>query len=123
MAGVRAIVALFLALAAGLVGAVTPVEKVVELLRKLEAQIESEGKEEAAAYDRYACFCKEQVDQKQYQIETSRAKIKQMDAEIGKLVSEITTLDQDIGELFHKIGALKFDASEGQRVRNLEHAD
>mmetsp|Transcript_123588 Transcript_123588/g.346070 ORF Transcript_123588/g.346070 Transcript_123588/m.346070 type:complete len:702 (-) Transcript_123588:170-2275(-) len=103
--------------------AVTPVEKVIELLEKLEAQTEEEGKQEAAAYDKYACFCKEQVDEKQYQIEKSRAKIKKLDAEIGKLVSEITKLDQDIGELFHKIGGLEFDMSEAQRVRNFEHAD
>jgi len=77
----------------------TPVEKVVELLGKLEKKIESEGAEEAKAYDKYACFCKEQSDNKQYAIERSEEKIEMLTAKIGKLTTEITELDTRIGEL------------------------
>ena len=50
-------------------GSTTPVEQVIGLLEKLQAQIQEEGKAEAAAYDKFACFCKEQADNKQYAIE------------------------------------------------------
>merc|ERR1719482_946203 len=42
---------------------VSPVEKVVELLTKIQGEIEAEGQAEAASYDKYACFCKEQADE------------------------------------------------------------
>jgi len=102
--------------------AVTPVEKVIELLEKLEAQTEEEGKQEAAAYDKYACFCKEQVDEKQYQIEKSIAKIEVLSAEIDKLTSEISTLDGEIAELSTKITGLETESADAQKIRDAEHA-
>jgi len=109
----------------GLVGvgrAVTPVEKVIELLEKLEAQVEEEGKAEAAAYDKYACFCKEQVDQKQYQIEKSTEEIETLSAEIDKLASEISALDSEVADLSEKITGLKKDSADAQAIRDQEHA-
>ena len=35
------------------------------LLSRIQTTIENEGKEEAKAYDKFACFCKEQADEKQ----------------------------------------------------------
>jgi len=122
--GARA-VACGVALALGLVApsrAVTPVEKVVELLEKLEAQVEQEGKEEAAAYDKYACFCKEQVDEKQYQVEKSIEKIEMLSAEIEKLASEIGELDGEVADLAEKISALEEESAEAKKVREAEHA-
>jgi hypothetical protein len=37
---------------------VTPVEKVIELLSDLKAEVESDGQEEATTYGEFACFCK-----------------------------------------------------------------
>merc|ERR1719450_1122708 len=86
---------------------VTPVEKVIELLKKLETQIEEEGKTEAAQYDKTACFCKEQADDKLYAIETSREKIKQLNAQIEELETLIAELNGKITELSEKISDLK----------------
>lgn len=38
---------------------VTPVEKVIDLLKKLKDEVETGGKEEATTYDKFACFCKD----------------------------------------------------------------
>jgi len=78
---------------------VTPVARVVSLLSKIEAQIEKEGKKEAAEYDKYACYCKDQADKTQYAIEKSEAKIKDLLADIEKLDAEIKDLDADIKDL------------------------
>eukprot|EP00445_Apocalathium_hangoei_P020946 CAMPEP_0203893938 /NCGR_PEP_ID=MMETSP0359-20131031/36947_1 /ASSEMBLY_ACC=CAM_ASM_000338 /TAXON_ID=268821 /ORGANISM="Scrippsiella Hangoei, Strain SHTV-5" /LENGTH=691 /DNA_ID=CAMNT_0050816181 /DNA_START=5 /DNA_END=2080 /DNA_ORIENTATION=+ len=103
-------------------GAVTPVEKVVELIVKLQAQVEQEGKDEAAAYDKYACFCKEQVDEKLYSIEKSAAKLEKLSAKIDKLSSEITTLNGEISDLGNNIDALVTAMATAKGQRDAEHA-
>merc|ERR1719247_3674944 len=68
---------------------VTPMEKVITLLKDLSTKVAAEGKKEAAQYDKYACFCKEQADEKLYSIEKSDAKISRLNAEIKELDSAI----------------------------------
>jgi len=99
------------------------VQKVVALLEKLSAQLEQEGKEEAAAYDKYACFCKEQVDNKLYSIERSTEKIEKLGAKIEKLRGDIQGLDTQIGDLGTKITKLEDNMTTAQTVRDLEHKD
>jgi hypothetical protein len=94
------------ALGADIKQKVNPVEKVTSLLEKLRAEIEEEGKSEAAAYDKFACFCKEQADNKQYAIEkfieqenALKAQIEEKEAKKAQLDSEIVTLKEEIGVL------------------------
>merc|ERR1719236_116085 len=82
--------------ASGIEQKVTPVEKVIALLTKLEAEVQAEGKKEAAAYDKFACFAKEQADNKFYAITKSEKKIATQKAEIKKLAAEITDLHSQI---------------------------
>merc|ERR1719199_1105389 len=74
----------------------TPVDKVISLLTKLSNQVQAEGVAEAASYDKYACFCKDQADDKVYVIAKSDKKIKELDAEITALTGEITELDDAV---------------------------
>jgi len=68
-----------------------PVEGVVKLMEKLQAKVMEEGKAEAAAYDKFACFCKEQADDKQYSITKKAARIGELAASIKKLEAGIQT--------------------------------
>jgi len=99
---------------------VTPVEKVIELLTKLEAEVQAEGKKEAAAYDKFACFCKEQADDKLYAIEKSEKKIAMQEKQIKALASEISDLQLQIADLRKKIKKAKADQEEADKVRNEE---
>lgn len=101
--------------------AVTPVEKVTKLLKQLSEQVTKEGKDEATAYDKYACFCKEQADNKLYQIETSKEKIEAMSAKIEDLTGEIESLDADVQKLDEKIKGLEEDIQSATDARNKEH--
>jgi len=107
----------------GSVQKVTPVEQVIKLLRGLEAQIAEEGKVEAAQYDKYACFCKEQADDKLHAVETSEKKIKKLNAEIEVLSTEIAPLGAKISALTQKISGLEDAIKQLVDQRAREHAD
>jgi len=104
----------------------TPHGKVVELLRDLIKKVEEEGQRDAAAYDRYACFCKEQADQKVYQNETSAKKVEGLGAEIAGLGADLAALAGEISELSGTIAdreakvAKRTEAREADHQRHLE---
>lgn len=79
--------------------AVTPVEKVVQLLKRLGEQIQVEGKEEAASYDKFACFCRDQSMHKVYNLEKSGVVVSELQAAVDNLGAEITQLDSDVATL------------------------
>jgi chromosome segregation ATPase len=74
---------LALLLGAVTASAVTPVEKVITLLEDLKSQVEGEGKEEAATYDKFACFCKDKTKDKSGAIVSGNDEIDQLSADIA----------------------------------------
>merc|ERR1719393_405949 len=105
----------------GLKQKVTPVEKVISLLEKLKAESMAEGKDDAAAYDKFACFCKEQADDKLYAITKSEELIKTQTAKIKLLESEIDELNAAIADLKKKKSKLEGEQKEAQEARAKEH--
>jgi len=99
----------------------TPIEKVTELLKGLQAKVTEEGKKEAAAYDKYACFCKEQADEKLYAIEKSTAKIDDLSEQIKDLNTEIASLDADISDLSTKATDLEDKIKKEADARAKSH--
>jgi chromosome segregation ATPase len=93
--------------------------KVVTLLKNLSEKIAAEGTREAAEYDKYACFCKEQADEKQYAIDKSNEKIKYLKAEIDELQTAKAELDSDISALNNNIAELEqqIDRKTNKRAR------
>jgi len=67
---------------------VTPVEKVVDLLKKLKAEVEAGGKDEAKTYDKFACFCKKKSTGLSDGITKSQDKIEAASATIGELTAK-----------------------------------
>lgn len=99
---------------------VTPIAKVLELLANLQTQIEEEGKEEATQYDHFACFCKEQADEKLYRIEKSTKKIDKFTGKINDLNSEITEVTTKISTLSSVISDLESRISTEEKSRATE---
>lgn len=77
----------------------TPVEKVVALIKNLRVKIEAEGKTEAAAYDKRACFCKEQADKKVHAIQESAKLIKYCTLRIEDIKATIPEYSAQVAEL------------------------
>jgi len=96
--------------------AVTPAEKVIELLEDLKAEVEAEGEAEAKTYDTFACFCKDKTDEKsdaikekQDQSDDFQATIDEQTeisnnkaALIAELDQQIATVNNDIKKLESK---------------------
>jgi len=91
-------------LVAGASAVSTPVDKVVSLLTKLSEEVTKEGVAEAASYDKFACFCKEQASNKQYVIAKSDKKIKELSASIEELDGEIKVLDARVVDVKKEVG-------------------
>merc|ERR1719421_1256191 len=75
---------------------VTPVEKVVQMIRDLQTQVQDEGTKEATTYDKFACFCKSKTDEKSEAVETITANLGTLTAKRDTLDGEIQTLNDEI---------------------------
>jgi len=76
--------------------AVTPVEKVIQLLEDLKTEVETAGSTEAGTYDTFACFCKTTTDTKSTAITTLNTDI---DAKAAKLEEDETSKVEKEDEL------------------------
>jgi len=101
---------------------INPVESVVKLLEKLQKQTQEEGKAEAKAYDKFACFCKEQADEKLYSITKKTEKIALLTAEIKSLTADITRLSQDIVRMNKEIASLEETNADEKAARDTAFA-
>jgi len=100
---------------------VTPVEKVIRLLEKLQTETQEEGVEEATAYDKFACFCKAQADAKLLNIATCESKIEKFAAKIKKLQGEIAEMSGDVADGNTRIGEIQKEMDEQQKIRSDAH--
>jgi hypothetical protein len=99
---------------------ITPVQSVVNLLEKLQKQTQEEGKAEAAGYDKFACFCKEQADEKLYSITKKGQKIELLTAQVDALQGDITNLNKEIADLNKQIDDLQTTCEQEQTARDEE---
>lgn len=107
----------------GVVGAVNPVGKVVQLLTNLEAKITKDGELEDKAYAAYAEFCKGSSADKEYEIKTAKADIDDATATIGKAVADISAASTKIEELAGTISGNEADLKAATGIREKEHAE
>merc|ERR1719399_2023028 len=112
-----------LAPVAGAGGKISPVESVVNLIEKLQKQTMEEGKVEAAGYDKFACFCKEQADDKLYSMTTKAEKMSLLDATIKALSGDLVNLNKDISKENKEIEETEDLCEKEQALRDEQHAD
>lgn len=101
--------------------AVTPVQKVITLITELSSQIEDEGASEAAEYEKFSCFCKNQAGYKAAAIERSDEKIEVLTADITKLDADIDELNGEITDLGSRIEELTTEIDTEVEKRTKEH--
>lgn len=102
---------------------VTPVEKVLDLLVSLKDKVSTEGTNEAAQYDKFACFCKAQADDKVHAIAKSNEIMDTLNAAIDEASGSIAQLDADAATLKEEVENERAESREAGYVRSNQTAE
>jgi len=100
--------------------AVSPVQKVVQLLGELEMKIIKDGEEEKKAYDAFMDWCKNGAADKEYEIKTAKSDIEDLTATIGKADADISTTSSKIEDLGATISKNDADLQAASAIREKE---
>jgi len=100
----------------------SPVEKVVTLLQELKQRLESDGSDEQAAFDRYACWCEETTAGKGAAIEANRAQLSSLGQEILTQRSVVAEKTIEVKEGLAEIEENEQAQQQATTIRQKENA-
>merc|ERR1719399_211025 len=103
--------------------AISPVTRVVELLKALSAQVEKEGKVEEGLYEDFVCWGKSIINQKTDSNAAAEARIGELETYIADLDSGRIELTSERADLEKEIATLMSDMESATALRKKEHAD
>jgi len=103
--------------------AVSPVQKVIELLDDLKSKVEADLASEEKLMEEYTTWCDETANEKEDSITSSKRTIKDLQATIENAEASIQTLTSTIDELTGKISASEGDLKKANSIRAGEHKD
>merc|ERR1719450_1105149 len=101
----------------------SPVTRVVELLKALSLQVEKEGKKEEDLYEDFVCWGKSIINQKTASNAAAEAKINELETYIADLDAGRIELTSERADLEKEIATLMSDLEEAKALREKEHAD
>jgi peptidoglycan hydrolase CwlO-like protein len=100
-----------------------PIQRVVQLIGGLKAQVEADGQKEQTAYDKYACWCENTLERKSADISSAKELISETQILIKKLKGEIASHGAEIAQLNKDIAQNVEAVKEATGVRNKEYKD
>merc|ERR1719169_140759 len=112
----------FLLLAHG-ADAVSPVQKVVELLDECKAKVQKDLDAEAKAMEEYTTFCDDELKDKGYAIETASRTIGDLTATVDSSTANIGELSDEIATLGTTNAAKSKELAEATKVRESQQSD
>merc|ERR1719235_2963154 len=117
-------VALFtlLLIGGGSASAVTPIQKVIQMMEDMMAKGKSEKEDEAARFAEYKTFCKETSWDKTTSIKTAKAAIEDLTADIGMATSDAMVAAKEIAALNSDISTWEADMKKNAYMREKAHA-
>jgi chromosome segregation ATPase len=102
---------------------VTPVEKVIELMKDLKSQVETEGTEEAGNYDTFACFCKKKMEGLASTITQTKQEIDILSADIEANTKDKVVTAEELEERKKDHEKLKADLASTEERLSKEQAE
>jgi hypothetical protein len=104
-------------------GAVSPIQKVVELLDECKAKVQKDLDAEAKAMEEYTTFCDDELKDKAYAIETAGRSIADLSATAEDATATGATLEDEIATLGTTIAAKNKELYDASEVRKGQNAD
>merc|ERR1719482_2293367 len=105
------------------VGAVSPVQKVIELLDDCKGKVAKDLAAEAATMEEYTTFCDDEAKEKGYAIETASREIGELSAAIEDAKATIIAKTDEIGELGNLLAAKDKELADASGVRSSKNAE
>lgn len=103
--------------------AVTPVEKVIELLKGMKSKLETESAAEATTYDTFACYCKDTTMSKSESIKKGQGSIDLLSSEVVDKTATKADKEVALGEAKTKLEDLKANLKDTEVRCSKEKAD
>jgi len=103
--------------------AVTPVQKVVQMLQDMHARGQQEKQDEEVRFSEFSQWCDDTRVDKNRAIAESKQQIEQLTADKQKAESDANQLGKEVGALQAKIASWEAAAKAGTEVRNKERSD
>jgi len=103
--------------------AVTPVQKVVEMMNGMLEKGKKEKHDEQVQFAAYKQFCDDTTTEKKRSIEEAEETIEVLKADIEKAVADAAALTKKISKLDADISTWKGDVKAATKVREIEKAD
>jgi cell division septum initiation protein DivIVA len=117
------LVALLVALHSTPAHAVTPVQKVIQLMEGMSAKGKKEKHDEQVQFAAYKQFCDDTAVEKKRSIAEANEKIDMLKADIEKYTSDAAMLTKEIADHDDDIAAWTGDMKAATKVRAMEKAD
>merc|ERR1719230_906963 len=107
----------------GAARAVSPVQKVVELLDECKAKVQKDLDAEAKAMEEYLTFCDDELKDKGYAIETAGRTIDDLTATIDSSTANVGELSDEIATLGTTNAAKSKELADATKVREGQQED
>merc|ERR1719156_214849 len=99
-------------------GAVSPVQKVIELLEECKGKVAKDLAAEASVMEEYTTFCDDESKEKGYAIETSSREIGELGATIEDAKATVLAKTDEMSELGSLLGAKDKELADATGVRS-----
>merc|ERR1719379_434548 len=101
--------------------AVSPVQKVIQLLDELKGKVESDLASEEKLMEEYTSWCDEEANTKEDALTSSKRTIGDLEATIEDAKASVLTLTNSIDELTTKISTSEKELADAKGIRDKEH--
>eukprot|EP00397_Hematodinium_sp_SG-2012_P019447 GEMP01019981.1.p1 GENE.GEMP01019981.1~~GEMP01019981.1.p1 ORF type:complete len:411 (+),score=122.68 GEMP01019981.1:128-1360(+) len=109
--------------AATMGSAVTPVQKVITMMQDMKAKGQVSKEEESKIYEGYAEWVRDQVRDKNYELETLRNSVATLKGDVSKAEADVATLGAAIDDLNVEIDAASAQSAKSTKLREEEKAE
>jgi regulator of replication initiation timing len=100
-----------------------PIRKVVTLLQNLREEVETEGRKDKELFDKFMCYCTDNMDKLEKSVEVARADIGEFEATIKELTGSNAALELEIKDVQEDLEENKKAIADATGVRTKEKAE